>query len=84
MTEIQEELEKSKSTGSMDEVFSKYCNKWPDMHGCFDNVTSIARQCMDKREEAALNKTMEILNELQTFMCFKGGDRLASKYLIRS
>ncbi|CAG9862046.1 unnamed protein product [Phyllotreta striolata] len=76
-TKIQTELEDAKATGSMDEVFAEYCKKWPDIHECFDNATNIARQCLNKQEESALNKSLDILDELQEFMCFKDGDRLA-------
>ncbi|KAG5898151.1 hypothetical protein JTB14_034007 [Gonioctena quinquepunctata] len=77
MTVVQEELEEAKKTGSMDEVFAKYCKKWPDIYTCFDNATVLARQCMREKEEASFNKTLEILAELQEFSCFKDGDRLA-------
>ncbi|KAJ8931796.1 hypothetical protein NQ314_015252 [Rhamnusium bicolor] len=76
-TVVQEELEKAKETGSMDEVFGKYCKKWPSIYKCFDDVTSTARLCMDDNEEKAFNKSLVILNELQEFMCYKDGDRLA-------
>lgn len=65
----------------MDEVFGKYCKKWPEIYGCLDNVTATARSCMDNKEEAAFNKSLQILSELQEFMCFKDGDRMASKYI---
>ncbi|KAJ8920154.1 hypothetical protein NQ315_011814 [Exocentrus adspersus] len=76
-TVVIEELEEAKKTGSMDEVFGKYCKKWPSIYSCFDNVTATARLCMDDKEEKAFNKSQKILNELQEFMCFKDGDRLA-------
>lgn len=76
-TTIEEELEEKKKTGSMDEVFSKYCKKWPDIKGCFDKAVSISRSCMDKKEEDAFNRTLDIINDLQEFMCYKDGDRLA-------
>uniref|UniRef100_V5I8Q2 Hemolymph protein n=1 Tax=Anoplophora glabripennis TaxID=217634 RepID=V5I8Q2_ANOGL len=68
---------KTKKTGSMDEVFGKYCNKWPSIYACLDNVTLTARSCMDDKEEVAFNKSLQIVSELQEFMCFKDGDRLA-------
>lgn len=78
-TQLQEELEEASKTGSMDEVFAKYCSKWPKIYSCFDKATVYMRQCMDKKEEDAFNKTLEIITELKEFMCFKDGDRLASK-----
>ncbi|XP_057655861.1 27 kDa hemolymph protein-like [Diorhabda carinulata] len=77
VTIVEEELENAKKNGSMDEVFAKYCKKWPDILACLDNTTAIARTCMDEREEDAFNKTLNIVNDLQNFMCFKDGDRLA-------
>nr|CAI5845763.1 unnamed protein product [Callosobruchus analis] len=74
---VQEELEKAKDTGSMDEVFGKYCNRWPEIQACFQNATSYARQCMDVKEQDAFNRSLAILQELQEFVCFKDGDRLA-------
>nr|CAH7742636.1 unnamed protein product [Callosobruchus chinensis] len=73
----QKELEKAKNTGSMDEVFGKYCKRWPDIQACFQNATSFARQCMDTKEQDAFNRSLTILQELQEFVCFKDGDRLA-------
>lgn len=66
----------------MDEVFAKYCNKWPLIYGCFDNVTFYMRQCMDNQETESFNKTLGIIKELKEFMCFKDGDRLASKKVL--
>ncbi|CAH1966118.1 unnamed protein product [Acanthoscelides obtectus] len=74
---VQEELERAKDTGSMDEVFGKYCKKWPDIQVCFENATTFARQCMDNQEQNAFNSSLTILQELQEFVCFKDGDRLA-------
>ncbi|XP_060528512.1 27 kDa hemolymph glycoprotein-like [Cylas formicarius] len=76
-SQIQDELEEAKKTGSMDEVFAKYCKKWPDVYQCVENVTSTVRQCMSDQEEKAFNKSLNIMQELQEFMCFKDGDRLA-------
>ncbi|KAJ8982432.1 hypothetical protein NQ317_007780 [Molorchus minor] len=76
-TVVEEELNEAKKTGSMDEVFEKYCKKWPEIYACFDNVTLLARSCMDDAE-----KSLEIVKELQEFMCFKGGDRLAKNTIL--
>nr|XP_023012517.1 27 kDa hemolymph glycoprotein-like [Leptinotarsa decemlineata] len=77
VTAVQEQLEEAKKTGSMDEVFAKYCKLWPEIYSCFDNATLLARKCMDEREEKSFNKSLEILKELKEFSCFKDGDRLA-------
>lgn len=77
ISNIQDELEEAKKTGSMDEVFAKYCQKWPDVYQCVENVTVTVRSCMTEKEEKAFNKSLEIMEDLQEFMCFKDGDRLA-------
>ncbi|CAH1155992.1 unnamed protein product [Phaedon cochleariae] len=77
VTVVQEELGEAEKSGSMDEVFGKYCKLWPDMYACFENATNIARQCMAGQEETSFNRSLVILNDLQEFVCFKDGDRLA-------
>lgn len=76
-SEIEAELTEAKKTGSMDEVFTKYCKKWPDIYNCFDNATATIRQCLTEQEDKSFNKTLDIIQEMQEFMCFKDGDRLA-------
>ncbi|XP_066155701.1 27 kDa glycoprotein-like [Euwallacea fornicatus] len=76
-SEIQTELEEAKKTGSMDEVFAKYCNKWPNVYKCFDTASETVRTCLNQQEEGSFNKTLDIVQELQEFVCHKDGDRLA-------
>ncbi|XP_050304701.1 27 kDa glycoprotein-like [Anthonomus grandis grandis] len=76
-TQINEELEEAKKTGSMDEVFTKYCKKWPDVYSCFNNVTTTVKKCLNEKEETVLDKSLKIVQDFQEFMCFKEGDRLA-------
>lgn len=66
----------------MDEVFAQYCKKWPDVYSCFHDATLTVRRCLSEKEKKAFNKTLDIVNEFQQFMCFKDGDRLASKIFI--
>jgi len=81
-SEIEAELTEAKKTGSMDEVFTKYCKKWPDIYNCFDNATATIRQCLTEQEDKSFNKTLDIIQEMQEFMCFKDGDRLACKLFL--
>ncbi|XP_066247853.1 27 kDa glycoprotein-like [Euwallacea similis] len=76
-SEIQTELEEAKKTGSMDEVFAKYCNKWPNVYKCFDPASATVRTCLNQQEENSFNKTLDIVQQLQEFVCHKDGDRLA-------
>ncbi|RZC34399.1 DUF1397 domain containing protein [Asbolus verrucosus] len=76
-SQIQLEVEEAKKTGSMDEVFGKYCKKYPEIHQCLEGVTDKVRPCLDLNEQDTLNKTLEIVQELKEFVCFKDGDRIA-------
>jgi len=76
-TEVQKELDEAKKTGSMDEVFAKYCRRWPDIYNCYEGTIATVRRCLSTKEETAFNKTLEIGQEFQEFMCHKDGDRLA-------
>jgi hypothetical protein len=80
-TVIQEEIEKSKKTGSMDEVFGKYCKKYPEIYACVEKVTDKVKLCLDPAEQETMNKTLKIVGELKEFVCFKDGDRIASEWL---
>lgn len=79
-TQVQDELKLAETNGSMDEVFAKYCKRWPEIYGCFDNASLYLRQCLDPKEIESFNKTLDIIEDLKEFMCFKDGDRLASEY----
>lgn len=72
------EVEESKKTGSMDEVFGKYCAKKPKISHCVKNFTDSLEPCLDVDEKNALNLTLNILRQLGEFVCYKDGDRIAS------
>lgn len=74
---IKAEIEEAKKTGSMDEVFGKYCNKRPKIQSCLDMVTDKVKLCLDDNEKDALNITLDIVRQLGDFICFKDGDRIA-------
>jgi len=77
MTQIQEEVEEAKKTGSMDEVFGKYCKKYPEVQKCIEGVSAAVKPCLSKDEQDALDKALKIADELREFVCFKDGDRIA-------
>lgn len=80
-TVFQDELEEAKKTGSMDEVFGKYCAKTPAIKDCAKNFTGYLRDCLDPNERGTLNVTLEVLKRLGEFLCYNDGDRLASMYI---
>ncbi|XP_060527627.1 uncharacterized protein LOC132702831 isoform X1 [Cylas formicarius] len=74
---IKNEIEESKKTGSMDEVFGKYCNRRPQLKECIQKSVDVAKECMEESEKQALNVTADLLEEIGNFACFHDGDRLA-------
>lgn len=81
VTKLQEEVEESKKTGSMDEIFGKYCRKYPEIYQCVETVVEKIKPCLDPAEQSTMNQTLKIIGELKEFVCFKDGDRIASKFL---
>lgn len=80
VTTIQEELEVAKKTGSMDEVFAKYCKKIPDVMNCVKNVTEAFKPCLEDKEKESLKILANITESLLDFACYKDGDRIASQF----
>ncbi|EFA09742.1 27 kDa hemolymph protein [Tribolium castaneum] len=76
-TQIQLEVEEAKKTGSMDEIFGKYCRKYPEIYQCVEVVIGKVKPCLDEKEKDTMNQTLKILDELKEFVCFKDGDRIA-------
>lgn len=79
VTAFQEELNEAKKTGSMDEVFGKYCARTPAFKSCVKNLTDTLKECLEEDEKATLNTILEVLKKLGEFLCYNDGDRLASK-----
>lgn len=79
MTVFQEELKEARKTGSMDEVFGKYCAKTPAFKKCVKNLTDTLKQCLDDNEKSTMDTVLEVLKRLGEFLCYNDGDRLASK-----
>ncbi|KAJ3643496.1 hypothetical protein Zmor_026204 [Zophobas morio] len=74
---FQDELEESKKRGAMDEVFGKYCRKYPEIYTCIEAVTDKLKPCLDSKEEETMNKTLQIVGTLKDFICRNDGDFLA-------
>ncbi|KAL1502045.1 hypothetical protein ABEB36_007249 [Hypothenemus hampei] len=77
---IKNELEVAKHNGTIDEVFDKYCKKWPNVYGCLNNTLTSVRKCLSTNESKSFDKSLDIIHEMQQFICFKEGDRLALFY----
>ena len=77
VTVFHDELEEAKKTGSMDEVFGKYCAKTPQVKTCIRDFRVHLEACLDSTEKTALNTTLDIVRRLGEFLCYKDGDRLA-------
>ncbi|CAG9860593.1 unnamed protein product [Phyllotreta striolata] len=71
------ELEVSRQSGSMDEVFNKYCKKIPKFRACIKKTYDALEPCLEEKEKNAVNFTSNIVQQLGEFACFKNGDRLA-------
>ncbi|CAH0555393.1 unnamed protein product [Brassicogethes aeneus] len=74
---IKTEVEESKKTGSMDEVFGKYCKKRPEVKACLQKGIDAVKPCLEDTEKEAMNKTLNVIRELGEFICFRDGDRIA-------
>ncbi|RZC39450.1 uncharacterized protein BDFB_010644, partial [Asbolus verrucosus] len=74
---LKNEVEEAKKTGSMDEVFGKYCAKRPTLSSCTQTFINALRPCLNAEEKKALNITLDILKQLGEFVCFRDGDRIA-------
>lgn len=74
---LQEEIEKAKPTGQVDEVFKKYCEKTPSFKNCFRNMTESIKPCFNVDEQKNLKTVYNISEQLAEFVCFKEGDRIA-------
>ncbi|EFA10305.2 uncharacterized protein LOC656540 [Tribolium castaneum] len=77
LSTLEAEVMESKKTGSMDEVFGKYCKKRSQLATCVQSFINNLRLCLNAEEQNALNITLNIVKELGEFACFKDGDRIA-------
>lgn len=79
LDKVKEELDEAKKTGSMDEVFAKYCNKRNEYKECILKSINVTKECLEPIEIQALDTVIEIAKEVGDFACYRDGDRLASK-----
>nr|AEE62354.1 unknown [Dendroctonus ponderosae] len=77
VTQVQQELQVASQSGSMDEVFGKYCRQFPQVYQCLQNGTLSLRRFLSTQEAAHLDRGLAVLQDMQEFMCVKDGDRLA-------
>lgn len=77
ITEVKAEIEEAKKTGSMDEVFGKYCSKYPEVSNCTDDFIEAIQPCLEENERKSLNISIGLTQKLKEFICHKNGDRLA-------
>ncbi|KAG5887446.1 hypothetical protein JTB14_003297 [Gonioctena quinquepunctata] len=73
---FQIELEEAKRTGSMDEVFAKYCEKRPEILDCVKKTYNAVEPCLEENESGCKFHS-RYFEQLSDFACFKDGDRLA-------
>lgn len=83
-SKIKEELEEAKKTGSMDEVFGKYCNKRQDYKDCIFKTVNVTKECLEEVEINHINAAVKVIEEIADFACYRDGDRLASKLFCRT
>ncbi|KAK9892882.1 hypothetical protein WA026_022562 [Henosepilachna vigintioctopunctata] len=76
-TQLREEVEEAKKTGSMDEVFGKYCNKYPELSKCRNDFIEAMTPCMEEKESKSLNISIGLMDKMKDFICHKNGDRIA-------
>ncbi|CAH2075499.1 unnamed protein product, partial [Iphiclides podalirius] len=74
---LNEEIEKAKPDGRVDEVFKKYCDKRPVFMSCFRNATEAVEPCLAPAEREHLKPFHNVTEQLGEFICFKDGDRIA-------
>lgn len=80
VTVFQNELEEAKKTGSMDEVFGKYCGRTPEFEKCANSFTDKLKRCLTEDEQKALDAALDVAKKLGEFLCYNDGDRLASEW----
>nr|XP_049702773.1 27 kDa glycoprotein isoform X1 [Helicoverpa armigera] len=74
---LQQEIENAKPTGTVDEVFKKYCAKTPEFRGCFRNMTETVKPCFSGAEQKHFKTMYNVTEQLADFICYKEGDRIA-------
>lgn len=76
------ELEEAKKTGSMDEVFGKYCAKRPEAMEKLKDITETFKKCLEPDERKSVDMKLNLTEKMVTFLCEKDGDKIASESLL--
>jgi len=75
---IQNEIEKKKKSGDLDEVFRKYCgDEVPAVRECLASFFSVSEQCLTERDRPGLNISLAMVDSAIEFTCHNQGDRIA-------
>ncbi|KAL3268298.1 hypothetical protein HHI36_007416 [Cryptolaemus montrouzieri] len=77
VTQLKLEVDDAKKTGSMDEVFGKYCDKYPALTNCSSDFVEALQPCLEEHESKSLNISIGLAHKLKDFICYKSGDRIA-------
>ncbi|KAF5269704.1 hypothetical protein FQA39_LY08627 [Lamprigera yunnana] len=73
---IKKEIEEARKTGSMDEVFQKYCNKRPEYASYTNKVFNAVEACLTDVEKPIFKLGVNVTENIVSFLCEKDGDRL--------
>ncbi|XP_060527628.1 27 kDa hemolymph protein-like isoform X2 [Cylas formicarius] len=74
---VNAEFEKARKTGSLDELFGKYCTRRPEFRKCLSMTTDVAEECLLQNERESLSDMGKWVEQITEFACFKNGDRIA-------
>ncbi|GJQ75982.1 hypothetical protein Trydic_g18036 [Trypoxylus dichotomus] len=77
MTVVMSELEEAKKTGSMDEVFAKYCAKKPDAMSRLRDITETFKKCLVPEDQKSIDMKLNLTEKMVHFLCEKDGDKIA-------
>ncbi|KRT86252.1 hypothetical protein AMK59_1772, partial [Oryctes borbonicus] len=77
VTVVMSELEEAKKTGSMDEVFAKYCAKKPDAMSRLRDITETFKKCLEPSDQESIDMKLNLTEKMVHFLCEKDGDKIA-------
>ncbi|KAF5287540.1 hypothetical protein FQR65_LT12211 [Abscondita terminalis] len=73
---IKTEIEEARKTGSMDEVFKKYCDKRPEYRQRSGKLVDAVEVCLSDVEKPIFKLAINVTESIVNFICEKDGDRL--------
>ncbi|KAJ3643495.1 hypothetical protein Zmor_026203 [Zophobas morio] len=77
VTKVQQELEKAKINGSLDEVTMRYCMRYPQIYECLKNASDVVQPCLNSTEQELVKNSLKLMVYLKKYICFKDGTRIA-------